>query len=307
MGILAASGDTWGISGPAFLTGYLVLSILSLITVGTLRRRAYAGTSIRPTSMAPLSPSEMAYLAGGWSRAVAASLAALRSMDAIHIKGREVTVTGEPTAEATPLDRAVHRAIKSGWDVRQLGRAPTVLTELDRIKGRLGDRGLAVTGRHRLRCALGLFALVPVLTLGVVRMIAGTLNEKPTGFLFLAIIGTLIVGLVWCFAATPSATRAGRRLVRSLRQRHRTLSPDHSPATSTYGPAAAATAVALFGASALWLVDPKFNQVANVLMGSGGSTGYSYTSYTSGCGSSAGGCGGGGDGGGGCGGGGCGG
>lgn len=143
MAVMAASGDTWGISGPQFLVIYAVLAGVSVLVAVLFSQRAARGEPPR-SSPGILPPPDAAYLGGGAERAVAASLAALRVAGVAGTDGRNrLTVTGPPPAEATPLDRAVHHAMSDGghtnWRIR---RHRSVTTELDRIERRLVDARL---------------------------------------------------------------------------------------------------------------------------------------------------------------------
>src|SRR5439155_12125389 len=75
----AAAAQLWGISGPAFLAGYLAAAAAVLATALVLR--LLAGRGPRPSRQPD--PVQLAYLNGGGRLAIYAALAALRSTDAV--------------------------------------------------------------------------------------------------------------------------------------------------------------------------------------------------------------------------------
>ncbi|MGH3646249.1 MAG: TIGR04222 domain-containing membrane protein [Micromonosporaceae bacterium] len=110
--------------------------------------------------------------------------------------------------------------------------AAAVLASLNPPKP-LGDLRSATAVRQALR------------TVDTTLTEAGLLTEQPRG---LAKLATL---------ATGRRTPAGKQLVAELRERHRDLKPSrHESAWNTATPEQVATSVALFGASALYDLDP---------------------------------------------------
>src|SRR5690348_11821004 len=80
MTVVAAPGDTWGISGPQFLQIYAVLALLGLVFALVWRATTTRGGD--PVGYQP-GPVELAYLAGGPALAVHSALAGLRCTGAV--------------------------------------------------------------------------------------------------------------------------------------------------------------------------------------------------------------------------------
>ncbi|WDZ84176.1 TIGR04222 domain-containing membrane protein [Micromonospora cathayae] len=302
---LAAAGDTWGISGPAFLAIYLSFAIL--VVLGSVVHRAWLFGGSNRSRYDQLGPQQVAYLNGGARLALYSAIGALRSVGAIGAdQHRLLRATGPLPAGATPLDQAVHHAAGRGARTRDLPRDHWVSTALDQLRQDLENRGLALSAEQRRSARLGPFLLLVLLAVGVLRLIAGLGNGRPVGLL---LVSLLVLGVVFVvqMARVPHRTRAGRQALSSLRTHYRYLAPASAPAYGTYGAAGAAMSVAVFGAAALWTLDPAFAAEAEIQRNAAASSG---SSYGDGGGGDSGGSGdsGGGDsgGGGGCGGGGCG-
>lgn len=311
MGRLTAEGDTWGISGPAFIRGYLIAAVLALIVTLVIRWLIQGGRRVQRE----LHPYEVAYLIGGQRRTIATAVAGLRADGAIETDGSgALRSAGRPRTLQTPLDLVVHAAIRTGAATR-VSRLATgasgarVVRAVDQIRDGLVRDGLAAGPRERRLFRLAAVFPVAVLVVGVVRLFAGMANDRPVGNLMLTLI-VLAVMTVGLLRRTPRTLRSGNAAVAAARSRSAHLNPSMSPAWTTYGAVGAALGAALFGMAAVTSIDPEFAAAAGLqhqFAAAGGfsasSSGSSYSSGSS-CGGSS--CGGGGCGGGGCGGGGCG-
>ncbi len=300
--LLAAPGDTWGIAGPTFLTGYLVAAA-ALLILATLHRRALLGGAPEALS-ARMGPQQAAYLNGGPRLALYSSLAGLRGAGVIGsggTTGRLVT-TGPKPLGLTPLDNAVYDAAHRHTSTREVGADPAVRGALERLRSGLEEAGWAVPDARRTGVRMWGLAALFLVGVGLVRFFDGLGNGRPVGYLVLALLAMAGVA-VYLVVRVPVPTRAGRAAVRRLRAEQAHLAPANSPALATYGAAGAAMGVALFGGAALWAMDPAFAAEAEIQRQAAGS-GYAGSSTGCGGGTSGGGssCGGGG----GCGGGGCG-
>ncbi|WP_170177771.1 TIGR04222 domain-containing membrane protein [Thermomonospora umbrina] len=306
------AGDTWGISGPAFITGYAAVAVLLLVVALVVRRRITAGGDPGQD----LHPYEVAYLVGGRFRVIGTALAALRADGAITSPGDNELVAGpEPSTMRTPLDLAIHREVGKGpITVRSLTGRAAVWKEADRIRLDLERRGLLPGPAHVTQIRLAALPMAALLGVGIVRLVAGLQNGSAVGYLIGALI-LVAIAAVTLLLAVPGKVRAGQGAVDGARARNAHLDPKVSPAWTTYGAEGAALGVALYGFPALSGVDEEFADAVELHkhLGSGGSAssgssggGYACSaSAGGGCGSSSGGgggCGGGGGGGGGCGG-----
>lgn len=293
-------GDTWGISGPAFLAAYLLLA--AAVWVASARaRRALAGDGPdRLTGPAPTDPHDLAYLNGGPDLAVTSALAAMHLTGTVAPSKGRIHAVGRPAPGADALERAIHFTTGSPVTRSRLPLHRPVRTALDTIEKRLVSIGLLLpeTQRRRIR-AVGWW-MVAVAGLGLLRFLAGVAEGRPVAFLVVALLAVAAVGLVQLVHA-PRRTRAGDRLLTRLRDEHHELDPAQRPDWVAYGPAAAALGIGLFGASAVWASDPALAEELAVQKATAGGDGGS--SFVGGGDSSDGGGGGGGCGGGGCGGG----
>jgi uncharacterized protein (TIGR04222 family) len=302
--VLAAAGDTWGISGSSFIVMYLVIA--AAVWVATTRaRRALADPRPRRAA-ADLTgrPHDVAYLNGGGELAVTSALSAMHLRGTIAPQRGSVQAVGRLDPDTDDLERAIHFTAGSAVARRRLPFHKPVTTALETIQTRLVDAGLLVSPEQRSRILRQGLWMLGVAGLGLVRLLAGTADGKPAGFLLVALIAVVVVALVQ-LGRCPRRTRLGDRALRDLAERHHSLSPTLRPDWAVYGPAAAALGVGIFGVGALWASDPAFadelavQKATTVGSAAGTDGGGCGSSSDSGGGSSCGG-------GGGCGGGGCG-
>ncbi|RAY13101.1 TIGR04222 domain-containing membrane protein [Actinomadura craniellae] len=297
-------GDTWGISGPAFIAGFAAAGAVLFVVTLALRFLLRRGRS----ASRELHPYEIAYLIGGASRATAAALAGLRLMGLIAspARGRVALAPAAPAVRApldNPLDDALVAALrrKGSARVNTVPAVPEVRQVLDGLAAGLERDGYALGSRERSALRWTVLPLLTLFAIGVARLVAGLSNDRPVLFLVIALVVLAVVVLGLLLAPTPRASGAGRRALRDARRRGESLNPAMSPAWATYGPSGAALGVALYGGLALSSIDPDFATQAeiqrNLAVGdSGGSSSY-YGGGTSSCGGGGGGCGGGGGGG----------
>jgi uncharacterized protein (TIGR04222 family) len=296
--------ETWGISGPTFITLYAVTIFAVLLLSAVHRTMVFRGRST--TGYEHVGPQQAAYLNGGEQLAVYSSLGALRRAGAIGVNpDRTLAPTGPMPAGVTPLDQAIYNAAGKRIAARSLRADPWVASALAQLREGLERSGLALTAGQRRSARLGAGVMAAVFGLGVLRLIAGIANGRSIGFLFFGLIFALLMTLL--LLRIPFRTRAGSAALASLRREHAHLAPHQSPAYATYGAAAAGMGVALFGAASLYALDPSFAAEAEVQrnLASGSAGGYSgdggssssSCSGGSSCGGGGGGCGGGGCGG----------
>lgn len=303
--VLAAQGDTWGIPGPTFLALFAVAAVALMIAALIHRAVLFAG---HHTPVDRLGPQQVAYLNGGDKLAVYSSLAGLRAAGAIEVAaGRTLTTAGPMPAGATPLDQAVYNAASQRVRARDVAGEQWVAMALASLREDLEQRGLAPSQGTRAAARAVPFLMLVLLGVGAVRLVAGTMADKPVGFLIaLLVVWTFVT--IGFLVSVPTRTRAARRALGELRRQHAHLSPSMGPAYATYGAAGLALGVGLYGAASLWHADAAFAEEAEIQRqyasssGTGGT--YDGSSGGGGGGDSGGGssCGGGG----GCGGGGCG-
>lgn len=296
-------GDTWGISGPAFLILFLGAAGAILVLTLLQRRRVYRGSD--QVNVDSLGPQQLAFLNGGRRLAMQSSLVWLRQSGAVTSDGHG-TLTATPTGAtqgATELDRALLHAASSGAPARTIISTPGVRDCLNRMEEQLIRAGLVVGEDTRRSLLRGPWLLLLLTVVGFVRLIAGVLADRPVLFLFLILLALVPAAIV--LFRRPVTTKAARKALDLLRVRHSHLAPTQRPAFGTYGPASTAMAVGLFGGAALWQADHEMAiQTEAIAARNAAAAGGGNSVGTSGCGGSS--SGGGDGGGGGCGGGGCG-
>jgi uncharacterized protein (TIGR04222 family) len=284
---LAAPDDTWGISGPVFLVGYLVLAAVSVWITVLARRGAVAG-SAGPAAPTELDPFALALLAGGEVRALQAALAGLRARDLITSRGSGKLAAQRPLPRGVhPLEAAVHRAIGKGpTKASKLLGDERVRSALAPLRPRLEGAGLVPTGPQKAARRAAALLLVPVFALGVFRFVAGVANDKPVTYLVIVLGVLAVVELVFLVGRTPARTKAGDKVLLQHTGRHEHLEPSLNPSWQTYGASGAALGVALFGAGALIAADPAFAAEAGIRQ-IAASSASSYTDTGSSCSSSS--------------------
>jgi uncharacterized protein (TIGR04222 family) len=289
----AAAGDTWGLSGPGFLVLFFIAAAALLAATLAHRHllRAPRPGPVRsalpqppPPRPGDLGPYEAAYLSGGPKLAVHAAHARLHRAGAVGLSAGRL-VAADPLPEpATALERAVHHAARDRTPVRVLPEHPSVVRALAALVQGLERADMAVPEPARRRARWGPALLLALVGVGVVRAAAGIANDRPVAVLVISLLLLSIPATALLFTV-PRATTLGERAVAALRERNSHLNPTLDPAYASYGDSALPLAVALFGASALWVQDSSLAHEVGARQVAAGATGGS----------------GGGDGGGGCG------
>lgn len=295
------SGDTWGIGGPTFLLAYLVLAVAVTAAVVRARRALADVPATRPLDRIETRPYDVAHLHAGADLALCAALAAMHRRGTITVPRRgTVVAAARPEPRTDELERAVHHVAATPVPRTQLARAGAVASALHRVEARLVDAGLLLAPERRraIRALSGwTFALAAV---GAVRIVAGIGNGRPVGFLVVAVLGVVAIGLAQA-VSVPRRTRSGDAVLRRLADELHVLAPSMRPDWQVYGPAGAALSVGVFGVGALWAADPALAGELALQRATATAGGGSYTDGGS-AGSDGGSGGGGGGGGGGCGG-----
>ena len=285
--------DTWGISGRTFEMWFVMSAVLLMAAAMTYRSIAFRG---RRTSGDHVDAQQAAYLAGGPQLAVYSALGKLRGAGAVGVdRNRALTRTAPLPRDAAPLDWAVYEATASGYTAARLPDHPAVSATLAQIRGSLEQAGLLLSPSQRERARLFVYAELILVAIGLARVAAGVANGRPVKDLLMSFL--LVAVFLVFMASLPARTRAGTAVLGDLRRRYAHLAPAQKPAFQTYGPAAAAMGIGLFGLGSLYALDPGFASDTGAPLHLGHSDGGSS------CGGGSGDSGGGGCGGGGCGGG----
>jgi uncharacterized protein (TIGR04222 family) len=299
-----SAGDTWGISGPDFLLAYIVIALV-VWAVGTRARWVIsARQAVGPARDLSGRPHDVAYLNRGPELAVYSALSSMHLAGTVRAARRgTVVAAGSPGPGADELERAIHLAAAEPVGPSRLRSHRQVTAALAAIESRLVAAGLLLSGERRRRIRSVGWWMTAVAALGFARLLAGIAGARPVGFLLAALA---VVGAVAVFQLLRSPRRSvlGHRTLIDMRRRHQSLAPAMKPDWQTYGPAAAALGVGVFGMGALWASDPVFaDELALQRASSGGYADGGGSAGSSSDGGGSGGSGGGdGGGGGGCGG-----
>ena len=280
-------------------------AVVCAALVGALwaRRRSLLGAGEDASSPAGLDPYELALLNGGPQLAVTLAAAALHRSASLVRSGRQVIARRRPEAAAgrgSELEHELFEAVERnpGTSPRKLRRMVQDGPAVQRIAADLTQAGLLLDPARRRQISLLWLWTVPLLALGVARVVSAVQDAQP-----LLGIGAAVVALgfaaLWLARDRPRATASGQRLLDGERGGRRNLG--RVPA-----PAEVPMAIAVYGVGALWVAEPGVASAWSVGRDQGWTPS---TFHGSGCGTGgSGGCGSGGGhgGGGGCGGGGCG-
>jgi uncharacterized protein (TIGR04222 family) len=257
MALAAATAETWGISGPAFLLAYLLIALAVGVSAGRAKGAlADVGTASSLDELADR-PHDVAFLNGG------SELAVYSALSAMHLRGRIVTSHGnvqaagrlEPDTDA--LEKAIHFTAAGSVPRRRLVFHRPVQTALRTIEDRLVTSGFLLSEDRRRQIRRVGFWMLGVAGLGLVRVLAVVAEARPVGFLVIAMLVVTVVAAVQLSLA-PRRSRQGEQALAALRAEHPELSPEVVPDWRVHGPSGAALGIGIFGTSALWASDPGF-------------------------------------------------
>lgn len=271
----------WGIGGTSFLVGYGIAVVLVALGVwiarrGLLKSRASSG-------VAGLDVYELATLNGGPQLAITVAAAKLHARGALAPSATRCTVVaaGRPDA-AEPvgeIEQEIIDVAQPGISCGDLRAQVLPSAPINRMVSKLQDAGLLLDERTRSRLRRQWLWALPLLGLGVARLVTGIQNDGEILYLLVLVIAAAI-GTLWLAEQRVHATAAGKRLLAARRDGRKTLG--HIPTQSEIP-----LAVALFGGGALWVADPAFASALGVPREHGST----WTGGGGGCGSGCGGCG----------------
>jgi uncharacterized protein (TIGR04222 family) len=205
-----------GFTGPEFLLFYSGLTGIAVLLAFLLRERLRATGNDLPVR--GLNSLELAYLAGGKERAVAAVAVGFLSAGAatMAVGDRLLAIASEGVVlppELEPL-RLCARGMIRYEDFRE-----RVLPWLEPIHARLVALGLcpAPNPLARYRLAVLTILAIPVV-IGLVRAGVGAERGRPVGYLVILLLLTIFVGLK--LSSGPHRTRAGTQTIEESIQKH---------------------------------------------------------------------------------------
>ncbi|WP_161934796.1 TIGR04222 domain-containing membrane protein [Frankia sp. R43] len=252
--VLAAQGDTWGISGPAFLSiyGWALVGVAGLVFL--MRQRMLSRADGSPVHSSSQLHGDYAYLTGGLERAVNVAVVSLCEQGYLcpaephgwlQVARRPAPGVVGPVEQMVLDGVGAMDAARPSQLVSRLARDPRVVA----AHGHLAGSGFVASPQQvRTIRALNSFFL-PLLGIGLIRLVFGVSRHRPVGFL----VGELVVTVLLVIVATlpwrgPLLTSAGHRVVRQARA-------DFGGLRSGGLQGERALAVSLFGLAALWTAD----------------------------------------------------
>lgn len=279
--------------------GYL-LALAATLIFAMVWRMAWAPR--RPAVAEPISATELAFLRSEIAPVVTA-LAGLRAGGRITESG--LVDRAVRTRETDPFTERVLKRVAADSGHTVLGLYADSRGDLAALESHLSGRGLVRTRGRRALMRWGTAPSITVMLAGIgyALYLLTTFSEQPihtVTFTAVAVATALYVTIALPgLLRVNRLTRAGRRLLAAQQEGLAYLEPARRPAFETYGPAAVAMSVALFGTGALWALDAGYSSSVE-LAGSSAAAGGGGSGST--CGGSSCGDGGGGGGCGGCGG-----
>ncbi|MGW6388999.1 TIGR04222 domain-containing membrane protein [Streptomyces sp. NPDC055103] len=206
-------------------------------------------------------PQALALLRGGRRAAVTVALVALHQRGAVAAgRKRTIRANGGPGRTRDPVQLGVHGALHRALALRDLTLRPEARRAVDALRGELGRAGL-LRPPARLRAARVLLACVP---LTVAAGLLATWARPGRGGAGLVVVVAVALPPVIAAVALlrlPPATRAARRLLAGLRERH----PLPAHRREVTDGRLVQLYVALYGDPALALFLPRFSRDGGLL------------------------------------------
>ncbi|NML51283.1 TIGR04222 domain-containing membrane protein [Streptomyces sp. R302] len=189
------------------------------VLVAAVLLRVRGGSSGAAPDGAPPGPEALALLRGGPRAAVTVALVALHQRGAVAA-GRKHTVraNGGPGRTRDPVQLGVHRSLRNALPPRTLALRPEARRAVDGLRAEMGRAGL-LRPPGRRRAARLLLAAAPA-TLAAGLLIARTGERAGPGPVLLLAAGVPVLLAVVALLRLPPATRAARRHLAELRERH---------------------------------------------------------------------------------------
>ncbi len=254
-------------AGPEFLRLFLIAGLASMVWVH-VARRVLAGPPPAVDDLdgyRTLDPYQLAYLAGGLTRAIEAAVAELVHHGLVAVHDGRLVLTGASPGKLlvddhafrgivvdAPVDGLPGRALAAiGADGRTVA---SLHVRLAPEEAALQQPLIAAGLRHapEARVARGALALAPgviVTAIGAIKLVRGIALDRPVGILLLLL--AVAVTVLWVTAPFPPTTRRGRAVLAGARARLEGLRATAAAAPEQLSPGDQALAYAVFGPIAL--------------------------------------------------------
>jgi uncharacterized protein (TIGR04222 family) len=246
--------NPFDLRGPEFLLFYLCFSLVVIIAIVVLRRRAESGDAPRIDLGDPYL---IAYLRGGEDEALRVAVISLVGRGMLLMDGHLIHRADHVTSGMAkhPIENEVLKKFGAPGETASVLEATSVLKDSDLrsvlrpYRDKLERAGLmpdaSVRRDRRMRLLLALMALGVV---GVIKIQIGLSLGRPVGFLVVMMIVTMIVAAVFSFPRLTSLGKVTLADVTNLYAGLRTQVSSMSPGSAT---AELAMIAAVFGIGAL--------------------------------------------------------
>jgi uncharacterized protein (TIGR04222 family) len=240
---------------------YLMVAVVVGVGGFLLRRRLVAGPAdLDPTELTGV---EVGYLTGGPRRAVAAVLAGLRVHGSITFSDGRATQAKPAPPTWGRLGPVVRIAAAGRAGVAGLLHHRSVVDALHPVRGTLIDQGWLLSDERRRtvrQISAPMWVLVGV---GVLMIARAVVADRPFGWLVVTTFAVFYTALP--LSTAPEVTTNASRALGRLTEANAHLHPAASPSLLTYGAAAAALAVGLYGTNVLLSLDPALALAAGMI------------------------------------------
>ncbi|MET9348726.1 TIGR04222 domain-containing membrane protein [Streptomyces termitum] len=239
-------------TGSGWFVAAVVAAWAEVLTAAVLlRTRSGSGTG---SAGATPGPEGLALLRGGRLAAVTVALVALHQHGAVAAgRKRTIRANGGPGRTRDPVQLGVHRSLRNALGLRELALRPEARRAVDGLRAELGRAGLLRPPGRRRAAWLLLAAVPPTFATGVAASGAALGTVVAAGLPVLVAAPTLL--------CLPPATRAARRLLAELRERH----PLPAHRREVTDGRLVQLYVALYGDPALALFLPRFSRDSGLL------------------------------------------
>lgn len=210
--------NPFNLRGPDFLVFYVALFVVVTGCAAALRWLLRFPDDAPGPEALDLTPSEVAFLAGGEERTVNAAIVRLVHDRAVEIdaSARRLAQAENATAASAPeLEQVICSAAAKEGGVSIAKVRDKARTALAQIRARLEELGLIVD-RDRQWAATGIPVGVTLIApiVGLIKIVIGMARERPVG----GLVFLCVLSVVFAFAAFARPVRRSRRGDRVLEQ-----------------------------------------------------------------------------------------
>ena len=209
--------DPFDWTAEPFLGLYVVVILVGVALVVTIQRRL--GSDERRPRADGLGAVELAYLAGGATRAADTVILGFMLSGAARLEGSGGLITFDESIPRLPAHLAAFSYHASGT-IRRPVLIRQMSARLGTFRDDLIERGLLLDRERTARSLAATVAIMGVVVgFGALKILVGASRDKPVGFLTMLVIAAGFAGLYLGFRA-PRRTAAGSEALSDYRARH---------------------------------------------------------------------------------------